>query len=136
MNSYEHLAKVTKLLPDNKIEVEVNKISACSTCSLKGGCGVSSDSSKNTYIIDNTVNANVGDELIIKIKQKALYKSVFIAYVLPIIIILITATIIDYLFKKEIYTAVFSLVTAGIYFLILKFILKNKQSDITVKIIG
>ncbi len=136
MNAYEHLAKVTKLLPNGKMIVEVNKVSACSTCSLKGGCGVSSDDSKNRYTIENTVGAKEGDELLIRIEQKDLYKSVFIVYVLPIIFILISATVVDYLFKKEIYTAVFSLVTAGIYFIALKIIMKNKESDIVVKIVG
>ena len=136
MNSYEHLAKVTKLFPDGKMLVEVAKVSACASCSLKGGCGASSDDSKNKYVIENTIDAKVGDELIIKIEQKDLYKSVFFAYILPIIVILIFATIIDYLFKKDIYTAVFSLVTVGVYFIILKILLKNKKSDIVVKIVG
>ena len=135
MNSYEHLAKVTKLFPDGKMQVEVAKVSACAHCSLKGGCGVSSDESINKYIIENNIGAKVNDEIVIRIKQKTLYKSVFLAYILPIIVILIVATFIDYWFKKEIYTALFSLATVGIYFLVLKFAMSNKKSDIVVEIV-
>ena len=136
MNSYEHIAKVTEILPDGKMIVEVNKVSACASCSLKSGCGVSSDDSKNKYTIENTVNAEVGNEILIRIEQKDLYKSIFLVYILPVFFILLTAVLIDYFFKKEIYTAIFSLAAVILYFIALKFILKNKESDIRVKIIG
>jgi sigma-E factor negative regulatory protein RseC len=132
---YKHEAIVTKILPNNKMIVEVARTSACSSCSLKGGCGVSSESPNNSYKVDNDINAKIGDSIIISIEQKTLYKSAFLVYILPIILMLLTSYIIQLIFKKDIYTAISSLITLSIYFIILKILMGKKKSELKVSII-
>lgn len=132
--NYKHEAVVTKLLNNKQMIVDIARTSACESCSMSGGCGVSSESPKNSFEVENTVNAKIGDSIIITMQQDKLYKSAAIVYILPLLAMLAVALIVEIIFHKEIYTAVSSLGTLVMYFISLKLFMKNKKSDLQVYI--
>lgn len=132
--NYKHEAVVTKLLNNKQMIVDIARTSACESCSMSGGCGVSSESPKNSFEVENTVNAKIGDSIIITMQQDKLYKSAAIVYILPLLAMLAVALIVETIFHKEIYTAVSSLGTLVMYFISLKLFMKNKKSDLQVYI--
>lgn len=74
---------------------------ACGSCSANKGCGTSLLSKvvgrKFTHFqADNSVNANVGDIVVVGISEDALLKGSMFMYVIPIMAMLVFALFADY----------------------------------------
>lgn len=73
---------------DKEARVIIRRESACGdNC---GSCGGGCDDSKSiTLDIENTLSAKVGDYVIIESKSSTILKSAFIAYIMPLIFMII-----------------------------------------------
>lgn len=127
--NYTHLAKVVEKQKGNFIKVEVVPMTACASCSIASSCcGGDELSNKKYFVLYNSVNAEVGDEVLISVSAKNLFKSVMVVYVVPIILLLVVAGISTAVFDKDIYTAVTSLSFLVLYFIIIKIAIGSGKS--------
>ncbi len=128
-NSYTHIAKVVEKQGENFIKVEVVPKNACASCSIASSCcGGDELSNKRHFVLYNSVNAGVGDEVVISVSARSLFKSVMVVYVIPIFLLLVVAGISTAIFDKDIYTAFTSLSFLVVYFAFLKIVIGSGRS--------
>ncbi len=123
--------KVVKINGD-KATVRFEKTSACSHCDHKYSC--SSEGNDYMFVeLENTIDAKVGETVEVAASMKSTYKNGFIVYILPLIVVLISAGIGN-AFDKKLGTGFITPVTAVasivLYFSILHLIYKNKKSEL------
>jgi sigma-E factor negative regulatory protein RseC len=89
-------------------EPDIN--SACTHCSTHKGCGVSTLTTffgqRANYIrVPKSMNAAVGDEVVLGIRTTALLKGTFLLYLLPLLSMLVSACAMNILSHNEALTA-------------------------------
>ncbi len=123
--------KVVKINGD-KATVRFEKTSACSHCDHKYSC--SSEGNDYMFVeLENTIDAKVGETVEVAASMKSTYKNGFIVYILPLIVVLISAGIGNALDKKlgtGFITPVTAVSSIVLYFSILHLIYKNKKSEL------
>lgn len=119
-----HRGKVVKKINKNTYVVEVMPMSACGSCTMGGSCH-GRETFQKTFTVTSDQDIDIKSEVLISISKKSLIFSVLTAYILPIILMLIIAVAVDKIFSKDIITAVVSIFVLVIYFVILRFYLKN-----------
>ncbi len=77
-----------------------NSFSACSSCEAKSGCGQGvlariSDGKANQVLVTNTLHLSVGDDVLLGIPEDMLLKASFVVYLVPLILMIIAATIAE-----------------------------------------
>jgi sigma-E factor negative regulatory protein RseC len=80
----------------DSVLLQTQRRSACQSCSVKQGCGTSVlakvvGQRSAQILVSNTLDANIGDELIIGIDDNALVKGSLLVYALPLILLLVGA---------------------------------------------
>ena len=83
-------------LDGGKAWVQTIRKSACSSCEAKSGCGQGvlasiSDGKANQVLVDNTLNLNVGDEVLLGIPEDLLVRASFMVYFLPLLTMICAA---------------------------------------------
>jgi sigma-E factor negative regulatory protein RseC len=89
---------------------------ACSACHVKGACGMSEQEDKVITISRNGNDFGLNERVRIKMKQDLGLKAIFLAYVLPFLIVL-TFLILLLNYFSEWQAAVMTLVVLAIYYL-------------------
>ena len=112
---------------ENIAKVIIQRESACghSCSSCGGGC-----TNENSIILDleNVLNANVGDYVIVESKSSTILKSAFIAYIMPLIMMIIGIMIGMTVFERlgyanfETYGFGIGMVFLGVSYFILKYV--------------
>ena len=75
---------VSGVLPGNRVKVTVQRSEACHSCSAKGACQtLGGQTADLALILDNTVNAEPGDQVRITIEESALVKASLVLYLIP-----------------------------------------------------
>ena len=116
-------------LDGNKAWVQTIRKSACSSCEAKSGCGQGvlasiSDGKANQVLVDNTLNLNVGDEVLLGIPEDLLVRASFMVYFLPLIMMICAASATEkWLLMGDGWVAL-----AGLLGLIVGFIMVNIYS--------
>ena len=111
----EQTAKVLRSEND-KIFVEVNSQSSCSSCSAKAGCGKSLldnvfRKKPLNISVENTLGAKVNDNVIVGLNESALLQVSFYLYLLPLLSMLLAAIVAVYLMPGS-YSEISSIVAA------------------------
>ena len=114
-NVIEHKGVITNI-EENSVFVTITNASACSTCHAKNACIVSDTSTKIIEIQQVNNDFNIGDTVNVTLDQSSGLRSVFFAYVLPLIIILLTLFFIFFLSKNEVLAGIISLLTLVPYY--------------------
>ncbi len=128
--------------------VETERKSACAHCSARLGCGVSElirffDRRTNRIRVPNSVNASLGNEVTLAISETALIKGAIMLYLLPLLSMLISAVVLNFMVNSEELTVIAALCgffagLAVVRYLVLRnatdnalqpFLLKCKQAD-------
>ena len=65
--------------------VKTTRSSACESCSSRGACHADGGGKEMEVEAINTVNARVGDRVVLNIKTTSLLKATFLLYVFPIL---------------------------------------------------
>ncbi|MFV2061446.1 MAG: SoxR reducing system RseC family protein [Gammaproteobacteria bacterium] len=132
----EETAKVVSS-DDEHIVIEILKKSSCGSCSVNKACGTGIISNyfkpkALEFSIKNTINAKVGDDIIIGINERVFLFGSFLMYILPLFFILCFAVLGDYiaslaaLSSPEIFVIVMSGTGFIFSFAFMKYLLKNK----------
>ena len=114
--------------------VEVARASACSACGEQSSCSLT-DGSDIRLQFRNSAHLKAGDIVEIGIQKSSFYKSLLIIYIIPLLIMLLTAIIFDTFVEDQLVTAFITLVSTGLYFLFIKHLHKGKDKQ-SYKLIG
>jgi sigma-E factor negative regulatory protein RseC len=87
-------------LDGNKAWVQTIRKSACSSCEARNGCGQGvlasiSDGKANQVLVDNTLNLQVGDDVLLGIPEDMLVRASFVVYFLPLLTMIFAAAAIE-----------------------------------------
>ncbi|VAW93532.1 hypothetical protein MNBD_GAMMA22-764 [hydrothermal vent metagenome] len=132
----EEKAKVISTCGDS-IVIETQKKTSCGSCRVNKTCGTGIISKYLTpktvsYNIKNTINAKVGDKIIVGINERVFLFGSFLVYILPLLFILIFALVADYIANQFALVNTESLVIlmSGVGFIFsivfMRYLLKNK----------
>ena len=108
---------------EDKLVVKIEQKSTCSSCHARGACTSLDKKDKEIEIkTKDTQNYNIGDEVIITISTKLGMKAVLIAFVLPLILLVIALFLSIKLFSltQSLSALVSLLVVAAYYFFLYK----------------
>ena len=122
---------------EDKLVVKIEQKSTCSSCHARGACTSLDKKDKEIEIKSkDTANYNIGDEVIITIITKLGMKAVFIAFVLPLILIVLALFLSIKIFSlsQSISALISLLVLSAYYFLLYKQnLFLSKQFNFTIK---
>ena len=101
----EERARVVAI-EDGQLLLEAQTSSACGACAVKQGCGTSVLSKwlgrKFTrFQAPNTVNARVGDEVVVGLAEDAMLKGSLMVYLLPLLAMIGAALVADSLISLD-----------------------------------
>lgn len=108
---------------EDKVIVKIEQKSTCSSCHARGACTSLDKKDKEIEIkTKDTQNYNIGDEVVITISTKLGMKAVLIAFVLPLILLVIALFLSIKLFSltQSLSALVSLLVVAAYYFFLYK----------------
>ncbi len=111
---------VVDKIENGTVHVVFNNYSACSSCHANGACSMS-DVKEKSIIVETSNQFSLGESVIIVENSQQGYKAVFLGYVLPFLITIITLFASYSYFSNESIPALLSLAMAGIYYMILYF---------------
>ncbi len=122
----KEVAKV-KSVDNDLTTVYLEKKDECSKC---GMCLFPANAKGVTMNAKNTVNAREGDDVIIEIKDDGKLLGIFLAFIVPLILIGLSF-LVNWLFiKNEIYTLIIAVISIVIWYVVLSFIDKKlKKND-------
>ncbi len=132
----EEKAIVVSIRDDN-IVIETQKKSSCGSCSANKACGTGIVANylkpkTVTFNIKNTINAQIGDQIVVGINERIFLFGSFLMYILPLLFILCFALIGDYVAKQAalIDSELWVILMSGLGFILsivfMRYLLKNK----------
>lgn len=112
----------------NKLSVKILQQSACSECHAKGACMAADSKEKLVDVIDFSGQYKPNDLVTIQGKESMGYKAVLWAFVIPLLILVLTVILATSVLKwNEMEVAVASIIALGPYYAIL-YLLRNKMA--------
>ncbi|MGI6478102.1 MAG: SoxR reducing system RseC family protein [Salinivirgaceae bacterium] len=118
----------------NIAEISIQQTSACVSCQVKGSC-LSVDTKERRITANITPeNYEVGEEVQVTLKTTQGYKAVFIAYVIPFILIIAVLVLGETLGLAEWKSAVAAICVTVLYYIALKLFGKQLSQSMTFKI--
>lgn len=115
------VATVIEVFGDSA-KVSMDKKPECDKC---GMCLFPKGAKNATLICKNLANANVGDRVKIETKEKTKTLSMFLVFLVPLILIAISAILGYYFIKNELYILLISVGVVAVWYFILSFIDKR-----------
>ncbi len=113
----------------NKLSVKILQESACSSCHAKGACMAADSKEKRVDITDFTGKYKINDSVTIEGKESMGYKAVFWAFVIPLLILVLTIVLATSVWKLgEMEAAITSIIALAPYYVIL-YLLRNKMAN-------
>lgn len=106
---------------EDKVVVKIEQKSTCSSCHARGACTSLDKKDKEIEVkTKDAENYNVGDEVIITISTKLGLKAVLIAFVLPLILLVIALFLSIKVFSlTQSLSALISLIVVAVYYFLL-----------------
>ncbi|MCI1639676.1 MAG: SoxR reducing system RseC family protein [Bacteroidales bacterium] len=116
MNEILHKGRIVEMDRDFTT-VEIISASACASCHAAGLCGVSEYTKKAIKVPSAlSTNHHVGDEVDVALKQSMGNKAVWIAYAIPLMILMALILILSSLHLEELYVGLFSIAGVAVYY--------------------
>lgn len=110
----------------NKATVQFERKSTCDSCKM---CAVSKDSMKVEIVIENQLNANIGDFVQVEMGEKFVLTAALIVYIIPLVLVAIGLGIGSVI--NELAQIILSLAGLGLGFIIAflldKFVIRKKK---------
>ncbi len=114
-----HKGKVVKMTPQ-VTTVAILQHGACSECHAAGLCGMGEMAEKLVEVpTDPYAFYGVGDEVEVLLKASMGMKAVWLAYFIPLLVLLAVVLPLSALHVGEVVTGVCALVAVGLYYLLL-----------------
>lgn len=120
---------------NNHVIVSVQCVSACASCAQKNICG-GHGSKEKVYNIPVTDSAQYkkGQSVELSVSEKSLYLSMFLAYILPILILVTTVGIGEFLEFSDTASALMAIGSICVYGLILHCFRKKLEKEVVIHI--
>ncbi len=100
--------------------VEILQTSACSECHAKSLCGFSEQVSKIVPVpTDGFAMRNVGDEVELCMKRSMGMKAVWISYVIPLIVLMVTVLTASVAGAVELVTGLSGIAAVALYYMVI-----------------
>jgi len=128
-NEIKHPGVITSI-DSSKIKVNITTYSACSSCGAKGICSIS-DVKDKIVEVPKTGDFSIGQEVQVILHQTQGFKALYLGYVQPFIIVLITLIITSSLTRNEVLSGLISLGTLAPYYLILYYYKEKIRNKFT-----
>ena len=125
----KHTGVITSI-DSSKIKVNITTYSACSSCGAKGICSIS-DVKDKMVEVSNTGDFSVGQEVQVILHQTLGFKALYLGYVQPFIVVLITLIITSSLTRNEVLAGLISLGALAPYYLVLYFYKEKIRNKFT-----
>lgn len=116
----EHPGTVEKILED-RIIVHLLAPPACGSCHAKGACGMTDSEEKIIEVFQPGKAVSEGDTVMVVLNKTLGFRALFLGYVIPLLILLITVFLFSELLGSEAFGALSALMLVGIYYIILYF---------------
>lgn len=112
-----HTGKVVSMTPQ-ATTVQIVSHSACSSCHAAGLCGLSEYTEKAIQVpADPYAHYGVGDEVLVVLEASMGMKAVWIAYVLPLVVLLAVTLGLTALGVGEVVSGLAGIGAVGVYYL-------------------
>lgn len=108
-------------IEDGKIKVGIVNVSACAGCHAKGACTMSDMKEKSIDVIDYSNKFVVGEKVNLSYKESLGWLAMFLAYVLPFVIVLIALFVSTALTENELISGISALAVLIPYYITLAF---------------
>lgn len=113
---------IVKSIIGNELQVSIIVQSACAACTLKGSCSVSELEEKIVDVfVENPDTYKNGESVEVYYKQSLGFRALFLGYVLPFLILVISLIILMSVTQNELLSGIISLLLLVPYYLILYF---------------
>lgn len=126
--SHEGVVEGTR---DRRIRVRFTRHSACSDCHAKGICSVSDQENKSLEFNDSAGKFKTGEKVQIILSRSLGFRAMFIAYILPFLIVLLSLILFTSLSISEGMAGLLSLGILVPYYLTLKIFRKKIDKTYT-----
>jgi len=120
----EHLGRIEGITGD-RVMVNFISQSACASCQAKGVCSVSEVQEKSIEADNPGFEFKIGDEVKIILQQSMGFKALFLAYVFPLILVLVSLIVLSGILNNEGLAGILSLCGIAAYYGVL-FLLRKK----------
>lgn len=132
-NNIEHVGVVVSISAKH-LEVEIINKSACSGCNVKGLCSASEQKRKVVdVVVENDSDYKLGQEVVLYGSVTLGFKAVAIAYVLPLIILLLSIVICNVSGISDALSGLISICILIPYFLLLYIFRRRLQKTFIFK---
>lgn len=114
-----HDGKIIQIDPDFTI-VEIVSSSACSECHAKSLCSVSEDEKKEICVPTSPYSSlKIGDSVYVCLKKSLGMKAVWLSFVVPVLILMLSIMLLSGVFEKELLTGACAIAAVAFYYLVL-----------------
>ncbi len=121
-----HSGRITEITP-SEITVEIISESACSSCHAASLCGMA-EIKRKQVTLPAVPGYEPGEEVWVNLKRTMGFKAVWIAYVLPLLILVTDILVCSAAGAGEIFSGLSALGCVGIYYLII-YLLRGKLKN-------
>lgn len=129
MQEISHRGKVVGI--DKYVtQVEIIQTSACGACHAKGLCGYSDSETKIVPVPTNAfAMLKVGDEVELCMKRSMGVKAVWIAYVIPLLVLMLAVLAASACRLPELYTGLCAIAAVAVYYMVILCFRKRLNND-------
>jgi sigma-E factor negative regulatory protein RseC len=120
---------IIERISGNLVVVRILQQSACSACHAKGVCMAADSKEKLVEVTDSSGRFRENERVIIEGKESMGYKAVFWAFVLPLVILILTLILTLSLLNFNETKAAISAMTALIPYYLLLYLLRKKMAN-------
>lgn len=119
MEEIRHSGRIVDIDPA-VTKVEIIRSSACSACHAKELCGFSEEEKKIVEVATNGFQPhNIGDEVVLCMKRSMGMKAVWIAYVIPLVILMVAVLSINACGFGELATGLGAIAAVAVYYIVI-----------------
>lgn len=101
----------------------------CANC--KGGCKAEGIK----FYAENKIGASLGDEVLVYTESKKFFVSLIFLYILPVILVFVSSFLGSHIFKSDLITVLFFIISLFLWVAVIKKVNKLKFSHTIVKVV-
>ena len=126
---------IIESIDGEKVSVRILSKSACSSCHAKGVCTIA-DVEEKIIETENDPDSDLkpGDEVMVSMEESLGRKAVFMGYVLPLVVLLVSIVVFLSLLNHEGLAALLSILMLIPYYLVLYLFRKRLQKEFRFRI--
>lgn len=117
-STIEHKGKIISITPEITT-VEIIAEEACGSCNAKSLCSLGNAKTKLIEVPTRINNLGVGDEVIVELKASMGHRAVWLAYIIPLLILIFAIMITSLCGLNELMSGLIGLGSIGVYYIII-----------------